>query len=67
MIKVLDAFQDEIKYNHVPYLQRFFMFVWRKRIRFSGVILLASTFTLWGNMIIFISAKIERTFKHYKR
>jgi hypothetical protein len=43
------------------------MFVWRKRTRFSVVILLGSTFTQWGNAIILISSKLERTFKRYKR
>ena len=43
------------------------MFLWRKRIRFTGVFILASSFTLWGNGIILVSSKIERTFKRYKR
>lgn len=64
---MLEIIQEEIKYNHVPYLNRFFMFVLRKKLRFTVVGVLACSFTLWGNVIIFTSSKLERTFKRYKK
>jgi hypothetical protein len=67
MKRVLPQLHLEMKFNHVPYFQRFFMFVKRTRVRFTGVALLFITFTVWGNFLILASSKIERTFRKYKK
>jgi len=36
-------------------------------MRIFVVSLLASSFTLWGNLVIVMSAKVERAFKKYKK
>jgi hypothetical protein len=67
MERVVTALQAEIKFNHVPYFRRFLMFVSRKRFRFFMVGLIYGTFVTWSNVVIFGSAKLERSFKQFKQ
>lgn len=64
---VLEGLQAEIKYNHVPYIQRFSMFMNRTRVRFTVVLFLFNSFTYWGNLVIFQASKLERSFKKWKK
>ena len=64
---VLWGLQEEIKFNHVPYLPRFRMFLSRARIRLAVAFFLFNTFTYWGNFVIFQASKLERSFKKWKQ
>ena len=67
MERVVEELQHEIKYNHIPYFRRISLFLWRKKWRFVFIGMAAWSFTYWGNGLGFVSAKLERTFKRYKR
>ena len=67
MERVIEELQHEVKYNHLPLLRRVPNFLWRKKWRFVVIALATYTFTYWANGVGFISSKLERTFKRYKR
>ena len=67
MERVIVELQHEIKYNHLPYFRRIPHFLWRKKWRFVFIGLATWSFTYWANGLGFVSSKLERTFKRYKR
>lgn len=59
--------EDMAVYNHLPYLLRTKLFIWRTKFRWVFLIIAVATFNFWGNAFGLLSAKIERTYKKYKK
>ena len=67
MQRALDDMHAEIKFNHLSYFRRIRLFLWRMKWRllfFGGLIYLSPVF---GNGGGFISARIERSSRKYKK
>ena len=64
---VLKEMQADIVYNNIPYMRRFSMFTWRMRFRFFFLGSLYAAFHYWGNLFAMFTARMERTYKKYKK
>ena len=57
----------EMTFNHLPYSVRIALWANRIKYRFLFVACLGLGFAMWGNMLGFVCAKIERVFKKHKK
>ena len=59
--------QLEVKYNHLPYGPRFWLFMKRKKWVFAFLWVSYGTFTLWGNSLSFAAVIMGRSYKKVKK
>lgn len=67
MQRAIEDIHADMKFNHLPPFRRFRMFLHRYRWKmfFFGVFLYL--FNLWGNAFGFITARIEKSSRKYKK
>ena len=62
-----EEMQHEVNFNNIPYMRRFYLFLWRMKFRFLFVGLIYAGFSYWGNVVAMLAARIERSYKKYKK
>ena len=67
MKRALEDINAEMKYNHLPYNKRIRMFLRRYRWRLFFLGLFIYAFHVWGNGLGFFTARIERSYRKYKK
>jgi len=67
MVRAIEDVNSDMKYNHLPYWRRFAMFLGRYKWKLFFFGLFASAFNYWGNGLGFITARMERSYRKYKK
>ena len=67
MKRALEDLHAEVKYNHLPVNRRVRLFFHRYRWKFFWGFIAVYLFTLWGNAFGFVTARMERTYRKYKK